>query len=592
MSATGSSAPRILSIDQSAVPRYYKEMNIILGLSAASGTGIGNAFILPETKEKIIPQKEISPEEHGEGWRRFEEACETVRLQIDQSLKSLPKDNLQRIIFETYQLMLADPVFTKEVQDAYETGNYNIEFILDKKVKQYAGRLRSSGNDYLAERSKDIEDVFGRVQDILLDYHPFNIEEVPDNAVIVAHSMKTSDTVVLGKRKIAGLALTEGGTSSHVAILAKSYGIPAVVGLENVADEVTQGELVIVDGNRGEIIIAPDSSAVQEYRLKIEVEKKYRASLLKFRNKGAQTKDGTKFKVFANIGTPEEAQIALEEGADGIGLFRTEFLFMNAMQPSAGKDGILSHSVSEETQFEAYREVLQMMGDRPVTIRTLDAGGDKLIDFKEIPALNEKNPLMGLRAIRLALYYPQILRTQLRALYRASIYGNLRILLPLITDVAQVETVKGIAKGVRISLREENIPFKEVPIGIMIETAAAAICSDVLAPSSDFFSLGTNDLTQYTLGVDRENPAVAPLYNEFSLAVVRLIQFTLHHARKRDTPITVCGEMAGKKESAIILAGMGVRNLSMPPKQIPIIKETLSCFTIQELQNISNRSVS
>ena len=566
-------------------------MNVILGLSAASGTGIGNAFILPETKEKIIPQKEISSEEHGDGWRRFEEACKTVQNQIEQSLKALPKDNLQRIIFETYQLMIADPVFAKEVQDAYAAENYNIEYILEKKVKQYAGRLRSSGNDYLAERSKDIEDVFGRVQDILLDYHPFNIEEVPENAVIVARSMKTSDTVILGKKKIAGLALTEGGVSSHVAILAKSYGIPAVVGLENVTTEAVQGDLIIVDGNRGEIIIAPDGSSIQEYKLKIEVEKKYRASLLKFRNKGAQTKDGTRFKVFANIGTPEEAQIALEEGADGIGLFRTEFLFMNKIQSSADNSRVLSHSVSEETQFEAYKQVLQMMGDRPVTIRTLDAGGDKLIDFKEVPSLNEKNPLMGLRAIRLALYYPQILRTQLRALYRASIYGNLRILLPLITDVAQVETVKGIAKGVRINLKEENIPFKEVPIGIMIETAAAAICSDVLAPSSDFFSLGTNDLTQYTLGVDRENPAVAPLYNEFSLAVVRLIQFTLHHARKRDVPITVCGEMAGKKESAIILAGMGVRNLSMPPKQIPIIKETLACFTIQELQNISNRTL-
>ncbi len=543
-------------------------MNIILGLSAASGTGIGNAFILPETKEKIIPQKEISPEEHGEGWRRFEEACETVRLQIDQSLKSLPKDNLQRIIFETYQLMLADPVFTKEVQDAYETGNYNIEFILDKKVKQYAGRLRSSGNDYLAERSKDIEDVFGRVQDILLDYHPFNIEEVPDNAVIVAHSMKTSDTVVLGKRKIAGLALTEGGTSSHVAILAKSYGIPAVVGLENVADEVTQGELVIVDGNRGEIIIAPDSSAVQEYRLKIEVEKKYRASLLKFRNKGAQTKDGTKFKVFANIGTPEEAQIALEEGADGIGLFRTEFLFMNAMQPSAGKDGILSHSVSEETQFEAYREVLQMMGDRPVTIRTLDAGGDKLIDFKEIPALNEKNPLMGLRAIRLALYYPQILRTQLRALYRASIYGNLRILLPLITDVAQVETVKGIAKGVRISLREENIPFKEVPIGIMIETPAAALCADELAEEVDFFSLGTNDLTQYTCAIDRQSANLERFSDTHHPAVLRLIRETIEAGHRHGTWVGICGELGADPTLTEDFLKWGVDELSVNPKSI------------------------
>ena len=205
--------------------------------------------------------------------------------------------------------------------------------------------------------------------------------------------------------------------------------------------------------------------------------------------------------------------------------------------------------------------------------------------------MHEANPLMGLRAIRLSLYYPHVLRTQLRALYRASVYGDLRILLPLITDISQVETIKGIAKGVQLQLKEDNIPFREVPIGVMIETAAAAVTSDCLAKTSDFFSLGTNDLTQYTLGVDRENPAVAPIYNEFNLAVIRLIQFTIHNARHRDVPVSVCGEMAGKPESVMILSGMGIRNLSMSPKQIPLIKQTLSRFTIKELENIANRNI-
>lgn len=568
-------------------------MNVVLGLSASTGIGIGKAFVLPEIKEKVIPKEKITSDQLAEGWDRFTQACNSVQTLIDKQLQNLPKDNLQKIIFETYQLMLADPVFIQEVKDYYEQELFNIEHILSIKVDQYAERLRNSGNDYLAERSKDIEDVFGKVLDILLDYHPFNIEEVPDGAVIVAKAMRTSDTVILSKRKIAGFALTEGGVSSHVAILAKSYGIPAVVGLEDIQNQVKTGEQIIVDGNRGEIISTPDESTIVEYRIKIEADKKYREQLLQFKDKPAKTKDGTEFKLYANIGTPEEAQIALDEGADGIGLFRTEFLFMDTIQhQSTETTGPFSNSVSEEAQFEAYKKVLQTMGDRPVTIRTLDVGGDKLINFKEIPAIEEKNPLMGLRAIRLSMFYPQIFRTQLRALYRASVYGNLRIMIPLITDVSQVETVRGIAEGVRISMKEDHIPFKEVPIGIMVETAAAAICSDCLAKRSDFFSLGTNDLTQYTLCVDRENPAVAPLYNEFNLAVVRLIQNTLKNAQNNNIPLSVCGEMAGRKESAIILAGFGIRNLSMTPKQIPVIKETLSRFTIQELENISMETIS
>ena len=295
----------------------------------------------------------------------------------------------------------------------------------------------------------------------------------------------------------------------------------------------------------------------------------------------------------ANIGTPEEADTALAEGADGIGLFRTEFLFMNALSMIGGAGSIpTSNSVTEDAQFEAYKYVLQKMGDRPVTIRTLDAGGDKLIDMKNMPDIHEHNPLMGLRAIRLSLYYPQVFRTQLRALYRASIYGNLRIMLPLITDVAQVDTIKGIARGVQLSLKEEGIPFREdVPIGIMVETAAAAITSDCLAKNSAFFSIGTNDLIQYTLGIDRENPTVAPLYNEYNLAVIRLLHLIIHNSWKYDVPLSVCGEMAGRKESAIILAGMGIRTLSMAPRQIPVIKSTLASFSIKELENISSRAV-
>ena len=567
-------------------------MNIVLGVSASKGIGIGRAFVLPESQERIIPKREIEEFELENGWTRFTAACAQVQQLIDSQLEALAKDSLQHVLFETYQLMLADPVFTQELREQFLAERINIEFALEKKIIEYADRLRNSGNDYLSERAQDIEDVFGKVQDCLLDYHPFNIEEVPDNVVLVATSIRPSDTFILNKRKILGLALTEGGTSSHVAILARSFGIPAVVGLEKVSEQIQAGDNVIVDGVLGEVVVNPDAGTVAEYNKKIEEEIRYHKILAEYRDKEARTKDGTLFKLMANIGTPEEADTALAEGADGIGLFRTEFLFMNALSMLHAGGVPTSNSVTEDAQFEAYKYVLEKMGDRPVTIRTLDAGGDKLIDMKNMPDLHEHNPLMGLRAIRLSLYYPQIFRTQLRALYRASIYGNLKIMLPLITDVSQVDTIKGIARGVQMSLREEGIPFREdVPIGIMVETAAAAITSDCLAKNSAFFSIGTNDLIQYTLGIDRENPTVAPLYNEYNLAVIRLLHLIVHNSWKYDVPLSVCGEMAGRKESALILAGMGVRTLSMAPRQIPVIKSTLASFSIKELETISSRAV-
>ena len=563
-------------------------MSVLFGVSASDGLGLGKAFVVPETEERIIPKNKISSGEAKREWKRFEKAVEKEQKKIENHLSTLEAGNIQRTIFETYQLMLSDPVFIEEVKKSLNTELFNIEYVLENKVRDYADKLRSSGNDYLADRAHDIEDVFDRVIDSLIDFHPFNIEEVPDDVVIVAKGMKTSDTVILAKRKIAGLALTEGGISSHVAILAKSYGIPAVVGLKDVIDQVQNDDLLIVDGTLGELIVQPDELSLKEYKEKLHKQEEYRRTLEKYRDLPGKTKDGTRFNLYANIGSPEEVKLAIDAGADGIGLFRTEFLFMSASNEMAEDGYPLTSPLSEETQFQAYKQVLEAMGDKPVTIRTLDAGGDKLIHSKEVPDMHEKNPLMGLRAVRLSLSYPHILRTQLRALYRASVYGNLKILLPLITTESQVETIKGIAKGVQLQLKSEHIPFKEdVPIGIMVETAAAAIISDCLAPRCNLFSLGTNDLTQYTLGIDRENPAVAPLYNEFHLAVLRMIEMTVKNAKSYNIPVSVCGEMGGRKESLIVLSGMGIRNLSMSPKQIPVIKETLAQFTIEELENIS-----
>lgn len=564
-------------------------MEVFLGFSAADGTGIGTAFVIPDTIKRAIPQHHIKIEEINDGWQRFENAKASVVFDLTDQLNSLSKtsekDKLQREVFETYILMLNDHVFNEEVRSFYEKELFTIEYSVQYKAQEYAMKLQQSGNYYLSERSKDITDVFDKVLNEMLDIHPFDINKVPDGSVILANSISAADTVILSKRKIAGLALTEGGVSSHVAIIARNYGIPAVVGLSNISKKVRNGETVIVDGNSAEILISPDKGTLEEYKTIIRQEFIHKEELKRFLGKKALTKDGTEFKLYANIGTPEEADIALAEGADGIGLFRTEFLFMsqNGVSMNAA-----TRSVSEETQFNAYKHVLEVMGDKPVTIRTLDAGGDKLINSVDIPNFEEKNPLMGLRAIRLSLVCPNVLKTQLRALYRAGLYGNLRIMLPLITCVEQIEECLEIISEVKAELDYENIPYKkDIPIGIMIETAAAAVTADCLAKKTDFFSLGTNDLTQYTLGVDRENQHVASLYNEFNLAVLRLIQGTVIAAENAHIPISVCGEMAGKQDSIMVLGGMGIRDLSMSPKLISATKELLSRFSIQELEAIS-----
>lgn len=566
-------------------------MEVFLGIPAADGIGIGTAFVIPDPVKRAIPQHHIKIDQVTNEWTRYEAAVQSVTLEISEHLDSLsktdPKDKVQREVFETYILMLSDPVFTKEVKDFFEKELFNIEYTIQFKAEEYATKLRQAGNYYLSERAQDITDIFGRVLDEMLDIHPFDINQVPDGSVILANSLSSADTIILSKRKIAGLALTEGGVSSHVVILARNYGIPTVVGLENISKKVRNGETVIIDGKTAEVLVSPDKSTIDENKAKIREEYLRKQSLKSFLDKPAVTKDGTKFKLYANIGTPEEAEVAVAEGADGIGLFRTEFLYMSQ---SGASLNAAARSFSEQNQFEAYKQVLQIMGDKPVTIRTLDAGGDKLINSVDIPILDEKNPLMGLRAVRLSLAYPNVLKTQLRALYRASVYGNLQIMFPLITSVNQVKACLELVEEVKKELTCEQIEFKkDIPIGIMIETAAAALVTDCLTKVSDFFSLGTNDLTQYTLAIDRENPHVAELYNEFNLAVLRLIHMTVKASNEANIPISVCGEMAGRQDSIMVLAGMGIRNLSMSPKLISATKELLSRFTIKELQAISDQ---
>ena len=555
-------------------------MDIFFGASISPGIGRGNAFVIPDQAQRIIPQTPIAAEQVESEWLRYVYARDSVAKQIQTQLEQIQGD---KEIFETYSLMLADPVFNKELGDYLTEQLFNVEFVLNSKMEEYAQRLRDSGNDYLAERGQDIIDIFGRVLNELLNIHPFDLEQVPEGVVLIAQSLNPSDAMVISKKRLAGLALVEGGLSSHVAILARSYGVPAVFALPKEIKQIHNSERIILDADSAELIVDPDAGTVLDYQKKVEQIAERKKALLLFRSKPAQTKDGERFHLYANIGTVEEAKIALEEGAEGIGLFRTEFLFMNELNSMS--EGA-ARAVTEDTQFEAYKEVLQIMGDRPVTIRTLDAGGDKLLKMVDAPVESEKNPLMGLRAIRMSLQTPQLFKTQLRALYRASVYGNLKIMFPLITSQEQVEQARAVAKQVRDELLEEGVKVKDVPIGIMVETAAAGIIADCLATVSDFFSIGTNDLVQYNLGVDRENINVADSYDEFHLAVLRLIENTIKAAGAAGIPVSVCGEMASRIDSAMMLAGMGIRNLSMGPSQISLVKEKLSTITVKELEAI------
>ena len=556
-------------------------MDLFFGAAVSPGIGRGNAFVIPDQAQRIVPQNQIAAEQVEAEWERYQNARDSVAAQIKTQLEQIQTN---KEIFETYALMLDDPVFNQELGDYLREQLFNVEFILNAKMDEYAQRLRDSGNEYLAARGQDITDIYGRVLNELLNIHPFDMEKVPEGVVLIAQSLNASDAMVISKKRLAGLALVEGGASSHVAILARNYGVPAVFSLPKAIKKIRNSERIILDGDSAELIVDPDAGTVLDYQKKVEQEAERKKRLMAFRSKPAQTKDGERFHLYANIGTVEEAKIALDQGAEGIGLFRTEFLFMNEMN-SGSETG--ARSVSEQAQFEAYKQVLQTMGDKPVTIRTLDAGGDKLLKMVDAPVEMEKNPLMGLRAIRMSLQYPQMFKTQLRALYRASVYGNLRIMFPLITSQEQVELARAIASQVCDELEEEGVKIKrDVPIGIMVETAAAGIIADCLATVSDFFSIGTNDLVQYTLGVDRENTNVADSYDESHLAVLRLIQNTIAAAQKQNISVSVCGEMASRVDSAMLLAAMGIRTLSMSAPQICLVKEKLSTITVKELEAI------
>lgn len=553
-------------------------MRIFQGISASTGIAIGKAFVISKKEQHTIPKVQITEDERVPGWNRFEKSIETV---VDYYKNLIDTENSeQEAVIQTYLLMLSDTDFLNQIKKEYDSSDFNVEHIISKKITETTTQLRAVGDEYLSERAQDIEEVFEKVLFNMLGYASVGIETVPADAIVVAENLMPSEAMQLFRKKIKALVLQEGGVSSHISILARTYGVPSVFGVENPTAGIETGNIVVVDATKSLVIVEPDKTIRNDYQTKQENAEKRNRELATFVTQKAQTKDGVPVIIYANIGTVEDAYLAKDEGAEGIGLFRTEFMFMEA----AEKNNILD----EEEQFNAYKTVLQIMGDRSVTIRTLDAGGDKIINLKGMPGIEEKNPLLGCRAIRFCLQQKEIFKTQLRALYRAGIYGNLKILLPMITSSEQVDETKKLISEVKEELLKEGKSFKDdIPLGVMIETPAAAIISDYLADRCDFFSIGSNDLTQYINAVDRENTDVAHLYDELHPAVLRMIKHSVLSASQSDIPISVCGEMAGREESLKCLIGMGIRAISVSPKLISEVKQILSKYSEAEMHEVS-----
>lgn len=553
-------------------------MRIFQGVSASTGIAIGKAFVISKKEQHTIPKVQITEDERVPGWNRFEKSIETV---VDYYKNLIDTENSeQEAVIQTYLLMLSDTDFLNQIKKEYDSSDFNVEHIISKKITETTTQLRAVGDEYLSERAQDIEEVFEKVLFNMLGYASVGIETVPADAIVVAENLMPSEAMQLFRKKIKALVLQEGGVSSHISILARTYGVPSVFGVENPTSGIETGNTVVVDATKSLVIVEPDKTIRNDYQTKQENAEKRNRELATFVTQKAQTKDGVPIIIYANIGTVEDAYLAKDEGAEGIGLFRTEFMFMEA----AEKNNILD----EEEQFNAYKTVLQIMGDKSVTIRTLDAGGDKIINLKGMPGIEEKNPLLGCRAIRFCLQQKEIFKTQLRALYRAGIYGNLKILLPMITSSEQVDETKKLISEVKEELLKEGKSFKDdIPLGVMIETPAAAIISDYLADRCDFFSIGSNDLTQYINAVDRENTDVAHLYDELHPAVLRMIKHSVLSASQADIPISVCGEMAGREESLKCLIGMGIRAISVSPKLISEVKQILSKYSEAEMHEVS-----
>ena len=542
-------------------------MITIQGKGVSAGIGMGPLYFYRRAKTEI-PNYKV--EDTNAEWLRFKGAQSVA---IDQLGELAEKARVEAgdeaaFLFETHQMMAEDLDYEEAIQGMIEDG-CNAEYAVDTVAAQFADMFASMDDAYMQGRAADVKDVSSRILGILCGVVQGGIDsDVP--VLLASDDLAPSETIQLDKTKILGFVTSFGSSSSHTAILARTLGIPSVVGLGDQLDPIYEGRQVVVDGGTGAVIVDPSEDVLADFTKKREEQLAQQALLQQLKGQENITKDGKSIRIYCNIGSPEDVDSVLVNDGGGIGLFRSEFLYLNSKTYP-----------TEEEQFEAYKKVLTDMGDKEVIIRTCDIGADKQIDYFELP--KEENPAMGMRALRISLSRPAFFRTQLRALYRASAYGNLGIMFPMVTSVWEVRETKKLIESVKKELDAEGLPYSDhVEIGIMIETPAAAVLSDRLAKEVDFFSCGTNDLTQYTLACDRQNNDLGRFYDPHHLSVVRLLKMVVENAHKNGVWVGICGELGADLEMTETFLAIGVDELSVTPRAVLPLRNAVRNLDMSE----------
>jgi phosphotransferase system enzyme I (PtsI) len=556
--------------------REHREEVVRFGISAAPGIVIARAFVIDTDEDLSVGKTRIPQDMVDAEVAKFKGALDATReelLQIKTSLaESMGEDHAR--IFDAHLLILDDVMVIEDTEALVRTEGYNAAWALKEVISRVVASLSNIGDEYLKERSADIIDVKRRVLAKLLGVKSEKVLSPPVPSIVVAHELSPSETAQLDRRVVLGYATDRGGRTSHTAILARSQGVAAVVGLEDAARLIETGDTLILDGNCGTLIINPLDVTVKKYKIEIEKWKEFEAQLLTLTGYAAETLDHHKVDLVANIDLPDEVRSALDYGAEGIGLFRTEYFFIAHDQLP-----------TEEEQYKVYRAVVDRMKDKPVTIRVLDIGGDKIAGYLHRSA--ELNPFMGWRGIRFLLTRKDIFKTQLRAIYRASGHGRVRLMFPLIVSVDEVLRAKEICEEVKADLIRARYKIDpDLEIGIMVETPSAVALAGALAREVDFFSIGTNDLIQYTMAVDRGNTKISYLYQHLHPSIIRFLKMTVDAAKKSNIPTAICGEMCADPLATVVLLGLGIDEFSCSPNRMPEVKKIVRSVTYDECKTI------
>ena len=551
-------------------------MEILKGIGVSPGVVSYTAVVI-DAEEFRIPRRSIPHNQRRAEIQRLRRAFVDATQEVTnlQNAQADIWDSRIKDIFAVHLHFLRDRSLRKNISDLIEQKEYTAEYAVSVVLRDVARHFSEAGDAYISERVTDVYYIERRLLRHLIGRRREDLDDLKAPVVIVAHDLTPTQTAAFNKEFIKGIATAAGGRTSHTAIVARSLGIPAVVALGDVTTRINAGDAVIVDGNRGTIIIDPDEETIAEYNSYAAAIVEHEHELDELAHLPVETKDGTAVTLLGNIEFPDESDVVLERGGDGIGLYRTEFLFLNR-----------TNDPSEEEHYAAYAQVIKTCQGKPVTLRTVDLGADKhMINRRFAP---EPNPFLGLRSIRYCLQNMPMFKTQLRAVLRASALGPIKVMFPLITNLQELRQAKLIFRDVMEDLHEEGVAYAEdVQIGIMIETPSAALVASALARESDFFSIGTNDLTQYTLAVDRGNELVSPLYSPVEPSVLRLIRSVVQDAHRHQLEVSVCGEMASEPEYVMLLVGLGIRTLSMTPPMIPEVKQIIRSVTVEDCNRVA-----